>query len=258
MTSPTVTFIDIETGPVLGAVWGLWKQNVSLEQIHEDWELLSFSYAFGDGAVKNHNRFKSTEMEMLRDLHAVIDKSDFIVAHNGRKFDLPKINARLIVNNFDPPSPTRVIDTLDVAKRTFKFTSNKLQYLTQTLTDTPKQKHSKFPGYELWAECLKGNPQAWDEMVKYNDQDVISLRALYKRLRPWMPNHPVMTLYSDKAKADKPHCHVCGSDDLRKRGFRTTNAGIYQRYNCNDCKSWTSSPYTTITKKDKPLITRGA
>lgn len=27
-----------------------------------------------------------------------------------------------------------------------------------------KLNHSKFPGMELWRECLKGNSEAWTEM----------------------------------------------------------------------------------------------
>jgi len=35
--------IDIETSPVMAKVWSLWKQNVSLDQIEDDWFIMSYS-----------------------------------------------------------------------------------------------------------------------------------------------------------------------------------------------------------------------
>ncbi|CAJ6797142.1 RNase H superfamily protein [Burkholderia pseudomallei] len=39
---PRILSLDIETSPILGYVWSLWKQNVSLNQIHSEWCILSF------------------------------------------------------------------------------------------------------------------------------------------------------------------------------------------------------------------------
>ena len=84
-----------------------------------------------------------------------------------------------------------VITTLIIAKSTFGFTSNKLEYMTDALcSDTKKSKHSKFPGFELWKECLNGNMEAWEEMEAYNKDDVISLEELYKKLSPWSDRLP--------------------------------------------------------------------
>lgn len=48
-----------------------------------------------------------------------------------------------------------------------------------------KLKHKKFPGHELWKECLKGNKEAWNEMRKYNIHDVLATEELYNVLKQW-------------------------------------------------------------------------
>ena len=43
MTSPKILVIDIETSPLESWTWGIWDQNVSLEQIKTEWTILSFA-----------------------------------------------------------------------------------------------------------------------------------------------------------------------------------------------------------------------
>jgi hypothetical protein len=45
----------------------------------------------------------------------------------------PKIQTRMLLNDLDPPSPYRSIDTLAIAKKEFGFTSNKLAFIAQSL-----------------------------------------------------------------------------------------------------------------------------
>lgn len=95
----------------------------------------------------------------------MLDEADIVITQNGRKFDQKKLNARFILNGFKPPSSYKHIDTLVIARKHFGFTSNKLKYMTDKLcTKYKKLDHSKFPGMELWRECLKGNSEAWTEM----------------------------------------------------------------------------------------------
>jgi DNA polymerase III epsilon subunit-like protein len=67
-----------------------------------------------------------------------MDEADLICAHNGDAFDIKKINSRLIVNGFKPPSPFKTIDTLKIARRVFKFDSNKLDNIGRYLSRGPE------------------------------------------------------------------------------------------------------------------------
>lgn len=240
MTQPKILVLDIETAPILARVWRTFKENVGLEQIEHDWYILSFAAKWlGSSRVTYYDQSRARDIEddrfLLGKIWRLLDQADIVVAHNGRRFDIPKINARFITLGMLPPSPYKVHDTLDIAKRHFKFTSNRLQFLTDTLCTEKKRKSEKFPGFSLWAECLKGNQEAWAEMREYNLQDVVSLEELYLRLRAWDSRAPNIGVYID---GEEPKCPKCGSTHVQKRGHYHTNVGVYQRYRCNDCGGW--------------------
>jgi DNA polymerase III epsilon subunit-like protein len=170
-------------------------------------------------------------------LHSLLDEADFVVAHNLKKFDLPKINTRMIYHSFDPYSPVKMVDTLEIAKKKFGFSSNKLEYLAKFLGVTPKLSHSKFVGHELWNQCLKGNDEAWDEMREYNIGDVVTLEGVYKALSPWAGHlHPSVAPYDEQSTRDV--CPKCGSHHIQYRGYATTNQNKYARFQCNSCGGW--------------------
>lgn len=264
---PRILILDIETAPILARVWRLWKENVGLNQIYGDWFILSFSAKWlGDSKVMYFDQSRARNIEhdkpLLARLHKLLDEADIVVAHNGKKFDVKKINARLILNGFPPPSPYMVVDTLLMAKDKFAFTSNKLQYLSETLNKTyKKHEHSAFPGFELWRAVLNvGSPdakKAWAEMKVYNEYDVLSLEELYLKLRPWSDKHPNVNNYDDE---ETTRCPVCGGTHLQKRGTYRTNTGEFQRYQCmaDSCGAWSRSRYTINTKeKRKSLLAPG-
>lgn len=253
--------LDIETSPIMAKVWDLWKQNVSLDQIEDDWYIMSYSAKWLDRDEVMYEDCRDTigdDYHLLTGLHKLLDEADIVIAHNGDRFDIPKINARFILNGFMPPAPYKTIDTVKVAKRTFKFTSNKLAYLTDKLTKDKKLDHAKFGGWKLWNECMKGNEEAWEEMKAYNEMDVISLEELYLVLRPWMPNHPSVTAFADRqvlTEEDPVFCPKCGSHHVNKRGFYFTNKGKYQRFQCVTCGGWSSMTHSeNSTEQRKNLL----
>jgi uncharacterized protein YprB with RNaseH-like and TPR domain len=251
-----ILFIDIETAPVMGKVWALWKQNISLDQIEEDWYIMSYAakWAHEDEVMYADCRDRiGDDSVLLAEMYLLLNEADFVVAHNGKGFDVPKINARLLLNGYKPPSPFKIIDTLKEAQKTFKMTSNKLAWLTAKLCATPKLDHAKFAGWKLWNECMAGNEEAWEEMKEYNIVDVISLEELYVVLRPWMPTHPNIAIY-DGGGDEKARCPKCSSSKLHKRGFIFTNKSQLQRYHCLDCGGWSSETLTMNTREQRKAL----
>lgn len=255
MTAPRIVTLDIETSPILAYVWGLFKQFVGLNQIKEDWSILAFSYKWLDEKkVIHHNtggRGRSKvrdDSRLLKLLWLVLDEADIVVAQNGIKFDVKKINARFIAAGMKPPSPYKVIDTMLEAKKVAAFTSNRLAWLSAVLTDEPKDEHKEFPGFELWIECLADNPRAWVVMRKYNDIDIRSTEKVYLQLRPYIVGHPNVAAYNDDTDVQ---CPKCGSKNVQKRGIALTQSGRYQRMQCFDCGGWSRTRYTnnTIAKR---------
>lgn len=220
---PKILFFDIETRQLTLEGFGLFNQNFSLEQIAEDWSILSFSAKWMDSdEIMYYDVSEYTEDNLLDKLYDLFEEADFICAHNGKRFDLKKVRARMIARGFKPHSPVRVIDTLLIAKKEFAMTSNKLQYLTNLLCKSNKKSsHTKFPGFSLWREFVRGNPEAIEEMRSYNIIDVTSLQELYEILAPWSSTLPVFEVYEED---------VSDMGDWEESGFSYTNLGKYQQY----------------------------
>lgn len=231
-----ILLIDIETAPNVAYVWGAWKQNIGQNQWKEKSHIMSFAAKWlgEDGIMYEENR-KKNDRKIVKAMLDLFDEADMVVAHNGRKFDIPTILGRGLVYGFSPPSPFHVVDTLDTARREFRFTNNTLANLATELKLTQKSSHKKFPGFELWLECLRGNDEAWQEMRDYNIDDVVVLEELYLRMRPYMKNHPNVVRHAEEGV----FCPKCGSDNIQWRGYYYTKAGLcYKRFVCLDCGGW--------------------
>jgi len=227
LEGPKILFIDIELKPILAQVWALWDQNVGLNQIQEDWSILSYCAKWkGSDEIIYEDLQGSDDFEddssLLGNLWSLLNEADVVVGQNSKRFDVKKINARLVLNGYPKPSTFRQIDTLLIAKAQFGFTSNKLQYMTDRLcTKYKKLEHGKFAGHLLWSECMRNNPEAWEEMRKYNINDVLSLEELYDTLSSWDSTLPNFDVYVDE---------ILDMSEWTKDGFHYTNLGKYQRY----------------------------
>jgi len=258
--SPKILLFDVETAPMIGYVWSLWDNNVSLNQLVSDWHILSWSAKWlGDSPDKvmyedqrDHSIIEN-DKKILKTIWKLLDEADIVIGQNSKSFDHKKLNARFILNGMKPPSSYRHIDTLRLAKKHFGFTSNKLEYMTDKLcTQYKKLKHGKFPGFAMWSECLKGNIDAWDEMELYNKYDVLSLEELYFKLIPW-DNSINFNVYSDSVKT----VCTCGNTKFKENGFYYTNTGKFQKYTCKKCGSELRSKTNLLDKDKKKSLKNG-
>lgn len=238
--SAKIALLDIETAPNLGYTWGKWEQNVI--SFVRQWYMLSYSWKWLDSSdvyckglcdYPGYRKNVDNDEQLLRDLWKVFDEADIVVAHNGDAFDIKKSNARFIVHDLPPPSTYKTVDTLKLAKKHFKFESNKLGDLGEYLEVGAKLPHT---GFEVWKGCMRGDQASWDVMKEYNTQDVLLLERVYLKLRPWATTHPNLTVYGGSKEA----CPTCGSDHVQRRGFNYAKVQVRQRWRCNSCGSWYS------------------
>jgi ribosomal protein S27AE len=137
----------------------------------------------------------------------------------------------MLVHDLLPPSAYKEVDTLQVARRHFKFTSNRLDSLAKQLGIGEKLEHG---GFDVWKAIIeRRDPAAWKLMRRYNKHDVVLLEQLYLRLRPWMDQHPNLALISDKPRA----CPKCGAAQtkIKSRGWRYYQVTKRRAFRCNDC-----------------------
>jgi DNA polymerase elongation subunit (family B) len=241
-----VLVYDIETAPMVAYVWELKDQFIAINQIVSDTYMLAWSAKWlGEPASsivyydQRNAKDMSNDKPILEPLWKLLDQADIAITQNGQSFDSRVINARFIMNGMKPPSPYKHLDTYRIAKRIARFTSNKLEYLTDKLCTKYKKKlHHSFPGMSLWKGCLDRDMRAWNEMKRYNIYDVLSTEELYGKLKAWtpesMPNvHGVNFPATD--------CRVCGSGTkMWKKGSEIKKTGRYHRYQCQGCFAWTT------------------
>ena len=237
-------FLDIETSPNVGHVWGLWQQNIGLPQLIESSYTMCWSAKWaGQEKVLFDSTFKSRSKKMIKGLHSLIDKADMVVHYNGTSFDMPTANKEFLLHELPPPSPVKQIDLLRIVRAKFRFPSNKLNYVAQRLGLGKKFAHE---GHTLWIKCMNNDPAAWKLMEKYNKHDVVLLEKLYYKLRPWIKGSLNTALFNGVSQ-----CPTCGSTRFHKRGFAFTSSLVYQRYQCQNCKSWFRGSKNIAAKGEK-------
>lgn len=171
------------------------------------------------------------DSKLLKKLWDIFNEADVIITQNGKKFDEPKIKARMMLAGFKPYRPFKHHDTFE--QNTDKeFTSHSLDYLTDKFcTKYKKLKHKAFPGLSLWKECRKGNPKAWAEMRKYNNMDVLSDEELFLNTRGWSKKSAPRLFYDTLNR----QCKYCGENRLVIDGKDRTVTKTYHYMQCRSC-----------------------
>lgn len=232
--------IDIETTPNLAHVWGLWDQNVGLNQLLEATEMLCFAAKWLDVPRMYFGRQRALDgdkQDMVTLAWNLLDEADTVMHFNGKRFDVPHLNREFAQYGMNPPSPFKQIDLLNAVKKQFKFPSNKLDYVLKAFGLPQKKKHE---GHEMWIKCMAWDEAAWRRMTAYVKRDVRALEDLYYRIQPWIPSHPNVGLYEEEPGA-VDMCPACASIELKPQGFAYTSLGKYQRYQCAGCGKWSKS-----------------
>lgn len=258
---PKILCIDIETFPIEFYGWGMFNNNFGVPQIKRDWSLMSFACEWLDDDASfymDQRREKDVfnDRKQAAALHKLLDTADFVLARNGKKFDLRRIKARLAILGFPPTSPVSVIDPLLLNRAEFAFTSQKLEYTTGVIVpELRKYDHKEFPGFDLWLACMKNLPGAWEECEAYNRIDVTSMKAEYFKLRGWYSQHPNLAVYY-KADGTEHRCNKCGGAELVPQDDPArTQVGTYLLLQCPVCGGFSRGRKLTTSAEQRKHIT---
>jgi len=245
---PRIGICDIETLPGVGYFWGLWDQNIQINQIVSDICLLGWAGKFLNekeifsDILKPKEAIQRKPKRIAESCWKFLSKCDAVIGHNFKGFDVKILNTSFLNYNL-PPLKFKIIDTLSIARQNFKFTSNKLIFINQKLGIRNKVDNE---GFALWKECSEGIPEALQTMKKYNEGDVLANEELFYRIRPYIRNFNV-ALYNEISDYQ---CPVCGSTDLKNEGFYYTPAGKWESVRCQKCQC-ISRKKTNLLDKDK-------
>ena len=227
-----ILHLDIETAPMVGYFWNMFPKYIPIGHVAKAGYTLCWTASWeGSNECFAGSVLRDGELGMLMRIHTLLDEADAVVHYNGAQFDIPILNREFIRHSIAPPGKYHQIDLIKPVRSQFRWDSNKLDWVCQQLGLGSKRKND---GMDLWTECMAGNEAAWTKMLAYNKQDVLLLKKLYKRMMPWITNHPTTGLWIDNPK--RPTCSTCGSTNLQKKGRQhNTKAASYTRYRCNSC-----------------------
>lgn len=161
--------IDLEVSPNLG--WFYGQYDTTPLKIEQPPILLAVSWKWlgdkGKAQGKILTDFKQSgkydDYGIVRKLWELLDEAQLVYAHNGNKFDLKMANAFFIRHNMTPPSPYKSFDTLQTARKYFKFDNNKLDYLGKLLVGEGK---TEITYGACWDKLLHGTLK---EQKKYGE-----------------------------------------------------------------------------------------
>jgi DNA polymerase elongation subunit (family B) len=243
-----ILLLDIETAPNIAYVWGLFKQNISLNAIANSGYVLCWAAKWLGEEKIMFSSVQTGKKKMLKEIHDLLAEADVVIHYYGSRFDIPTLNKEFVQNDMLPPASYKQLDLLMTVRKQFRFPSAKLEYVAKALGIKQKVEHA---GFQMWIDCMNNDEAAWEQMKEYNIGDIQVLEDLYNRLLPWIKNHPNVGLYKDAENV----CPNCGGNHLERRGFAYTVLGKFQRFQCKGCGTWSrdkkSMAVKNILQQDK-------
>lgn len=256
---PKILILDIETAPMLSYIWSLWKPAFGTAMLEHTTYILSWAAkwhdsdeVFADAICYNEDYAAGDEDDkrMLQNIWNLLDEADFIVAHNGDKFDIKKLNTRFLLNGMTPPSPYKQIDTLKIVKRVFGFDSNRLDHLLKEMYDEGKDDAG---GFDTWRGCMAGDMESWEKLISYNKADVTKLERLYMDIRGWDKQHPSAATHG--GGTGKTVCTVCGSEDVKPTGKTvSTGVSVFPLFTCQGCGAHMRGRSSLLSPRQKQAV----
>lgn len=194
---------------------------------------------------KNWDKNINDDRELCKTAARILSTADIIVTHNGKSFDYRFLQTRLLFHKL-PPLPKMIhIDTKNESKKHLFAYNNRLNTLAQAFTDQLKLDHE---GWDLWVGVYNKDPKAMKKMTDYCKQDVITLEALFERLRPLMTSLPNFNTF----RLEEECCPNCGSLAIRKRGKRLLKDRFVQRLQCMVCGAWSNLTLKSKVPRSQP------
>ncbi len=94
-----ILLLDIEMAPNVAHVWGIWDQNIGLNQLQESSYVMCYAAKWlGDKKMIFDSVKKSGDKKMLAGIHKLLDEADAVIHYNGKRFDIPSLNKEFLLH----------------------------------------------------------------------------------------------------------------------------------------------------------------
>lgn len=125
-------------------------------------------------------RVLSDEKKALREIARHYHDADIIVTWNGKLFDIPMLNARMMFYGLDPLPNIKHIDLLYQSKK-LRFRGNRLENVSKDFRT--RSKKYDVPAWR-WLQAAEGQEHALDLIVRHCQFDVLLTEEMLRRLKP--------------------------------------------------------------------------
>lgn len=181
-----------------------------------------------DFSTGNHIR---AEKALLKAFMPVLEEADVLVTYNGKRFDVPFLQAKALEHGYNALPNTSHVDLYWTVKHAMRISRKSLQnagyFLGLSNEKTPVEG-------KIWVKAMLGDAGALRYIVKHCKADVRVLEELYYRLRSLVRGHP---------RVNGNACKACGSSNIHGRGrYVTKLKGAQWRTICQDCGTWEARP----------------
>jgi predicted PolB exonuclease-like 3'-5' exonuclease len=227
-------FFDLEVSPNVALCWSAgYKISIPYENIIKERAIICACWKWeGEKRVYSLEWDNGDDKKLLKEFCKIVDSADEAIGHNSDNFDLKWLRTRCLYHGI-PMSPNiRGVDTYKLAKASFRFNSNRLDYIGSFLGLGGKKDTG---GYgKLWrAVTLENSKQGLKEMVAYCKRDVQLTEDVYHKLESYGAYRTHAGVLAGGQKRD---CVRCASANTQKRGQRVSATGsVKQIMSCNDC-----------------------
>lgn len=231
-------FWDIEVSPNVCTTWRIGaKIFLSAENIIKERAIICICWKWEDEDEIYHLTWDKNQCDkkMLQKFVFELNKAHEIIGQNSDKFDERWVKTRCIYHDIPALPKYTSIDTLKIARKTFNFNSNRLDYMGKFLGVGQKIKTE----FDLWNKIIfNKDAKAMDYMVDYCKQDVILLEQVFKKLQRYAEpkTHKAVALGGEKW--DCPHC---ASERTMISTTKFSKVGtVWTQMKCNACKRFFS------------------
>lgn len=234
---------DLETAPSGAWIWRTGKQFVGhnqLQMLPRDGNIILACWKWQHEKKIHHAVWdKEGDLPVVKALLPFMLEADELVGHNGDRYDIPYMNTRIMAHNLGPVPMWKSVDTLVIARKRFRFQSNRLDAIGKLFLN-----HGKNPmSFSDWLAIKEDNcEKTMGKMLRYCKQDIRLLSDAWDLMDGF---HGVKTHVGVLHGKERWTCPSCGSGDVRRDKKNVTAAGtIRHQMRCNSCKK-----YYTISEK---------
>lgn len=227
-----ILLLDIENTPNLAWVWQAKTDYVNYKMLLKERELLCLSWKWYQDPFTYW--YRKGDDDMLPAAHDAMSQADAIITFNGLKHDIPILTDEFLRNNLFLPPDTKQIDLIRPLRSKLKLFSNSLDFVLRHFGLPGKEDHD---GFATWLGCMAEEKKAWNDMERYNRNDVVIMEPLYEKILPLISGFPNLNLFREDMVEG---CPTCGGFNFQRRGYRRTATGVYARYQCQDDGRWFS------------------